>query len=220
MAKPENSPQRVGAASEEKSEEPAVKKSATGPIRTLFASARKKNLGMLRSVSGLPPKKTAGVSAAREPKEIQPLELTGVPDSVARQARACFERGASFYLYADRGEAWRGDGAVDGWVHYIKNPESRRMAAKVYAYTEGTDVQGERRRFGAWGDVISSISPQGEVHVTYGGLRRNGLLSSLPPLTKLSGKALLHVALYPVGAASRGQPEGALSNELLIPVAF
>ena len=193
-------------ASSESKEEPEVKK--TPSLRFPFPFGSKKK-SALSSVRGQASRKTPSAAP----------ELSGVPDAIARQARDSFARGAAFFIYSDRNEVWRGQGTVKGRIHYIKNPESRRGLVRAFAYTEGTDLHKERKRFGAFCAPDSAISSQGEIEVDYNGLRRNS-----STVTQLSGKSLLHVVLYPGTMSSRtvtrGMPEGIISNELVIPIEF
>ncbi|MCX7826159.1 MAG: hypothetical protein N2689_11465 [Verrucomicrobiae bacterium] len=151
------------------------------------------------------------------------VEEAAVPRQIAAQAREFFERGASFYIYTNNGDVWRGRGAVEGKIRYVKNPESPHESVKAYAFTEGTGLYGERRRFGSFCEPRPVAGANGEIRVTYNGVRRSSSKFHVT-VTTLWGKALLHVVLYPgdlnTRATRNGLPGGFISNELVIPIEF
>jgi len=216
----------------------ATKKTGTATVPSARGATTKKNAQTMASLQGNVVSAVATTAGQRsKPDALQQEESDAeddsslsvvpeepaVPDEIAAQAREFFDRGASFYIYAEKNDIWRGRGVVEGRIRYVKNPESQHESVKAYAFTEGMGLYGERRRFGLFCDPDASADTHGELRVVYNGVRRTSSMFHVTVMT-LSGKALLHVVLYPGDLKSRsvprGLPKGFISNELVIPIDF
>ncbi|MBM3889205.1 MAG: hypothetical protein FJ388_08770 [Verrucomicrobia bacterium] len=176
-------------------------------------------------LASLSPATGAGIrqdsKAGNQARSLATPVALAVSDEIAMQAREFFDRGASFYIYLEpNAPIWRGQGLLEGRIRYVKNPDYPHESVKVYAFTQGRGIYGERRRIAVFNEPSFCRGLNGELPVIYKGEFRSSSMFHRSVMT-VYGKTMLHVVLYPGNIEARalpfGLPQGYISNELLIP---